>query len=202
MTFKQAVRHGIENILDFRGTASRAQFWYWVLFTLLLSLVLSTIESVIWPPVPIQGDWMADLDAFTSAPTPLTTIASILLFIPNLAVTARRFHDAGFSAKWLLLQLIPLGYGIFAGKPKAWAQLRFTPERARWVAGEQWHPQQESRTLDDGSYELSVPYSDDRELVGDILRYGPDVQVLGPKILRQRIQQRLLAAVGKYVDGD
>ena len=43
------------------------------------------------------------------------------------------------------------GYGIFAGKPKAWAQLRFTPKRARWVAGEQWHPQQESRTLEDGS---------------------------------------------------
>ena len=87
-----------------------------------------------------------------------------------------------------------------AGKPKAWARLRFTPERARWVAKEGWHPQQEGRSLPDGSYELSIPYSDDRELIGDILRFGPDVQVLGPQALRQKVQQRLLAAVGKYVD--
>ncbi len=91
-------------------------------------------------------------------------------------------------------------YGIFAGRPKAWAQLRFTPERARWVALERWHPEQESRTLADGSYELSVPYSDDRELIGDILRFGPDVQVISPQGLRQKVQQKLLAAVGKYVD--
>ena len=91
-------------------------------------------------------------------------------------------------------------YGIFAGRPKAWAQLRFTPERARWVKGEQWHPAQEGRTLADGSYELSIPYSDERELIGDILRFGPDVQVIGPQGLRQKVQQRLLAAVGRYVD--
>ena len=91
-------------------------------------------------------------------------------------------------------------YGIFAGRPKAWARLRFTPERARWVSKEAWHPQQEGRSLPDGSYELSIPYSDDRELIGDILRFGPDVQVLGPQALRQKVQQRLLAAVGKYVD--
>ena len=91
-------------------------------------------------------------------------------------------------------------YGIFAGKPQAWARLRFTPERARWVAGEQWHPEQESRTLEDGSYELAIPYADDRELIGDILRFGPDVQVIGPQALRQKVQQRLLAAVGRYID--
>lgn len=90
-------------------------------------------------------------------------------------------------------------YGIFAGRPKAWAQLRFTPERARWVAGEQWHPQQESRTLEDGSYELSIPYADDRELIGDILRFGADVYVIGPQNLREKVQQRLLAAVGRYI---
>jgi len=91
-------------------------------------------------------------------------------------------------------------YGIFAGRPQAWARLRFTPERARWVATEAWHPQQEGHSLPDGSYELSIPYSDDRELIGDILRFGADVQVIGPQGLRQKVQQRLLAAVGRYVD--
>lgn len=115
MTFVDAVQSGFKNAFNFKGAASRSEFWYWVLFTLLLSLVLATIESAIWPPTPTQGDWMADLDAIASQPTPLTSIAALLLFIPNLSVTARRFHDAGFSAKWLFLQIIPFAYGLFAG---------------------------------------------------------------------------------------
>lgn len=92
-------------------------------------------------------------------------------------------------------------YGIFAGKPRGRARLRFTPERARWVALEQWHPQQEARHLPDNSYELLVPYADDRELIGDILRFGPDVQVLAPPGLRAKVQSRLLEAASRYVDG-
>ena len=51
----------------------------------------------------------------------------------------------------------------------------------------------------DGSYLLKVPYSDDRELLGDILRFGADVQVLEPKELRSKVQKTLLEAVGRYV---
>lgn len=114
MTFVDAVRSGFKNYFNFKGAAPRSEFWYWVLFTLLLSLVLGTIESVIWPAPVSSGDWMEDLTAFGAQPTPFTSLASILLFIPNLSMTARRFHDAGFSAKWLFLQLVPLGYAIFA----------------------------------------------------------------------------------------
>src|SRR5665647_3027771 len=74
-------------------------------------------------------------------------------------------------------EAVGAGYGIFGGAPKAWATLKFSPERARWVAGESWHPQQERKTEADGSYVLSFPYSDDRELIGDIMRFGADVQV-------------------------
>lgn len=114
MTFVDAVQSGFKNYFNFKGAASRSEFWYWVLFTLLVSLVLGTIEAVIWPAPPTTGDWMQDLDAFGAQPTPFTSIASLLLLIPNLSVTARRFHDAGFSAKWLFLQIGPLAYGIFA----------------------------------------------------------------------------------------
>lgn len=89
-------------------------------------------------------------------------------------------------------------YGIFGGQPRAWATLRFSPQRARWVAGEVWHPQQQSRTDPDGSYLLAVPYSDDRELLGDILRFGADVQVLKPMELRAKVRQALVAALGEY----
>ena len=90
-------------------------------------------------------------------------------------------------------------YGIFAGQPVAWAVLRFSKHRAQWVEGELWHPEQMATREPDGCYLLKVPYSDDRELLGDILRFGADVQVLEPKELRAKVQMTLLAAVGKYV---
>lgn len=90
-------------------------------------------------------------------------------------------------------------YGIFSGQATAWAVLRFTKYRAQWVEGEQWHPQQMATREPDGSYLLKVPYSDDRELLGDILRFGADVQVLEPKELRAKVQKSLLEAVGKYI---
>ncbi|RFO97780.1 transcriptional regulator [Rhodoferax lacus] len=96
-------------------------------------------------------------------------------------------------------QALGSGYGIFNGAAQDWAKLRFTPERARWVAGESWHPLQESSFEADGSYLLSFPYADDRELVGDIMRFGADVQVLEPKGLRSKVQKGFLEAVGKYV---
>lgn len=72
------------------------------------------------------------------------------------------------------------GYGIFGGAVKGWAKLKFTPERARWVEHEEWHPEQRSEKMKDGSYILELPYSDERELLGDILKYGRDVEVLSP----------------------
>ena len=96
-------------------------------------------------------------------------------------------------------QSVGEGYGIFGGSPKGWAKLRFTPERARWVAGERWHSKQRSETLADGSYVLEIPYSDERELVGDLLRFGADVEVMAPPDLRGRIKRALHEAVGRYV---
>ena len=89
-------------------------------------------------------------------------------------------------------------YGIFAGTPKHTAVLRFTAERARWVADEQWHPRQTGRFLEDGRYELQVPYSDPRELVMDILRHGPDADVMAPPELRAAVADRLRAAISQY----
>lgn len=81
------------------------------------------------------------------------------------------------------------GYGIFGGSVKNWAKLKFTPERARWVMHEEWHPQQKSQINEDGSYILELPYSDDRELLGDILKYGKDVEVLSPPSLLTQISE-------------
>ena len=96
-------------------------------------------------------------------------------------------------------QALGNSYGIFNGAALGWAKLKFTPERARWVSGETWHPMQESSFEADGSYVLSFPYSDDRELIGDIMRFGADVQVLAPPALRSKVQKSFLEAAAKYV---
>ncbi len=90
------------------------------------------------------------------------------------------------------------GYGIFAGREVRWATLVFTAERARWVAAEHWHVQQEGRFREDGSYQLRVPYSNDPELIMDILKYGPECEVVEPAELREKVKGLLLAAVGRY----
>lgn len=86
------------------------------------------------------------------------------------------------------------GYGIFSGKDVKWATLRFTPQRARWIAAEKWHPKQVGRLLDDGSYELKVPYSKDTELLMDILKYGAECAVVAPEELRAKVSSELQAA--------
>ncbi len=75
--------------------------------------------------------------------------------------------------------------------------LRFTPERARWIANEQWHPKQRG-WFEGGYYLLEIPYSDDRELLMDILKYGLDVEVLAPETLRDKAQEQFLRAVHLY----
>jgi predicted DNA-binding transcriptional regulator YafY len=90
------------------------------------------------------------------------------------------------------------GYGIFAGRKVEWATLRFTPEAARWVSAQSWHPKQRARFEADGSYVLELPYAEDRELLMEIMKYGPDVEVLGPENLRSRAAQSLKAAARRY----
>lgn len=87
------------------------------------------------------------------------------------------------------------GYGIFAGRDVQWARLRFTPQRARWVAAERWHLQQRGEFDDSGHYVLDLPYADPRELVMDILRHVPEVEVLAPQGLADLVMEKLLAGV-------
>jgi predicted DNA-binding transcriptional regulator YafY len=90
------------------------------------------------------------------------------------------------------------GYGIFAGARVEWATLKFTPEAARWVASQSWHPSQRTRVEKDGSYVLELPYAEMPELVMEILKFGADVEVLAPASLRERVAQALAQAARQY----
>lgn len=116
------------------------------------------------------------------------------------AITDVEFVDkpAKDVAKTTLKTQLENGYGIFAGSQVQWATLRFTPQRARWVAQEIWHPQQRSKIEEDGSYLLELPYSNDRELLMDILKHASSVQVLQPASLKKRVRDEIAAMQACY----
>jgi predicted DNA-binding transcriptional regulator YafY len=97
-----------------------------------------------------------------------------------------------------LTDLLASSYGIFAGKPKAWATLRFSAHAARWVADAHWHSLQQGAWLPDGRYDLKLPYSNSRELLMDVMKYGPDAEVVAPLPLREEMKILLQLAQGVY----
>lgn len=92
------------------------------------------------------------------------------------------------------------GYGIFAGAKQEIAKLKFSPFRARWVSKEIWHPEQKSEMQEDGSLLLWIPFSDERELILDILRQGEEVEVVAPAALREMVKNKLRLAIKIYKD--
>ena len=94
MDFGAAVSNGFRNYATFTGRASRSEYWYWVLFGVLVSLVTSVIDLTLFP----------DAD-----PAPINSIAALALLVPSLAVLARRLHDIDRTAWWILLLLTVIG---------------------------------------------------------------------------------------------
>ena len=136
------------------------------------------------------------LDAWCHRKKALRTFAvECIRSIEPLAKAAKSVPEATLDRE------LASAYGIFAGKPRATAVLVFTARRARWVAEEIWHPEQQSRWLADGRYELRLPYSDDRELRMDILKHGAEVEVVAPSELREAVAGWLAAAAGQYRRG-
>ena len=110
-----------------------------------------------------------------------------------LDMACKGISDAELDAK------LTKSFGIFSGEPTATAVLHFTEQAARWVADEEWFPDQESRWLDESTFELRIPYNNPTELIMEICRYGPDVEVIEPPELRQQLAKKLQAAADQYV---
>ena len=133
------------------------------------------------------------LDAWDEESNELRTFSIDRMRRPKvLEDTALDLPDADLDAHYAS------AYGIFGGKADKVAVLRFSAERARWVADESWHPQQKGKSLQDGRYELRIPYRDARELVMDIMRHGAHVEVIEPAALRDEVRQQLESAARQY----
>ena len=89
-------------------------------------------------------------------------------------------------------------YGIFSGPAEHTAKLKFTSEMSRWIAEEKWHPDQKGSYDEHGSWTLELPFSSARELVMDILRYGPEVKVESPEFLREAVAESARKAAALY----
>jgi uncharacterized membrane protein YhaH (DUF805 family) len=94
MTFGTAVREVAGRYSQFEGRATRREFWWWVLFTMLVATGLGLFSVV---PV---GE--GDLGALLSG------IWWLVVLLPSTAVAVRRLRDAGRAWWWLLLMLVPV----------------------------------------------------------------------------------------------
>ena len=102
MTFSDSIQNVLLNFAEFRGRATRSEYWYWVLFALCLQVLFQIVDGLV--SAPLMGFPSFALDAGR----PISVLGMIALLPPTLAVGCRRLHDVGRSGWWLLLPLIPV----------------------------------------------------------------------------------------------
>ncbi len=89
----------LKKYVDFSGRARRKEYWYFVLFNVIISIVLSVMDGVLG---------LKTRDGVS----PLSGLYSLAVLLPSIAVGVRRLHDTGRSGWYLLLGLIPCIGGI------------------------------------------------------------------------------------------
>ena len=94
MSFTESIKTVFSKYADFTGRARRSEYWYFTLFNVLVSMILGGLSR--------SGD--SSLNIFTM----LSSLYSLAVLIPGLAVCCRRLHDIGRSGWWVLIALIPL----------------------------------------------------------------------------------------------
>jgi uncharacterized membrane protein YhaH (DUF805 family) len=89
MNFATAVKTCFRNYATFQGRAPRAEYWYFVLFNVIVSVVLNVIDGMIGTQV-------------------LSSLYGLAVLLPGIAVATRRLHDTDRSGWWQLLWLVPI----------------------------------------------------------------------------------------------
>lgn len=89
MNMQEAVSSVLSQYAGFSGRARRSEYWFWVLATVLVSIVAGIIDVIIGTQI-------------------IGYVVVLATFVPNLAVGARRLHDIGRSGWWQLICLVPI----------------------------------------------------------------------------------------------
>ncbi|EAP98653.1 hypothetical protein JNB_00755 [Janibacter sp. HTCC2649] len=103
VNFPTAVATVFRRYAVFSGRSGRPEFWWFVLFSAVVSVAADALDSTLFPTLMSNPD-----TGFAVSGGPLTVIFSLITIVPSLAVSARRFHDTGRSGWWTLMWLIPL----------------------------------------------------------------------------------------------
>ncbi|GAB7023266.1 DUF805 domain-containing protein [Salidesulfovibrio brasiliensis] len=109
----------VKNFAVFKGRASRREYWMFILFFILFSLVLAFIDGLIGTFDPVSGFGL------------LSGLFALLMLLPNIAVTVRRLHDTGRSGLWALAFVIPilnLVLFIFMLLPSSYGDNKYGPD--------------------------------------------------------------------------
>jgi uncharacterized membrane protein YhaH (DUF805 family) len=101
MSFQDAVRTCLQQkYADFSGRARRSEFWFFVLFNIIVSIVASILDSILHTKMGSTGTGI------------IGTLAGLALLVPGIAVAIRRLHDTNRSGWWFLIVLVPFVGGI------------------------------------------------------------------------------------------
>jgi uncharacterized membrane protein YhaH (DUF805 family) len=95
MGIQEAVTTCFGKYVGFEGRAARPEYWWWVLFVMVVSVILQVVGAIV-------------LGAESGAGGVLSGLFSLAVLLPGLAVGVRRLHDTDRSGWWLLIALIPL----------------------------------------------------------------------------------------------
>lgn len=100
----EAVQSCLRKYAAFSGRAPRAEYWWFILFAIIVGAIALVIDMQLWGEV-----WIGNF-----AVLPLLDISTLLLFLPSVAVAVRRLHDIGIGgAGWVafvvLIQIAALG---------------------------------------------------------------------------------------------
>ncbi|MBX9837348.1 MAG: DUF805 domain-containing protein [Silvanigrellaceae bacterium] len=97
MNFVDSVKCALKNHINFRGRASRSEFWYFIIFDFSVLFLFGFIHKFIYG----NSD---ELDFLKI----LMSIIFVALILPSISVTVRRLHDINKSGWWIFIQIIPL----------------------------------------------------------------------------------------------
>ncbi|GAB3809780.1 DUF805 domain-containing protein [Micromonospora zhanjiangensis] len=122
MSFAAAVRSVFSQYVGFSGRARRSEYWWFLLFAILVGIVASVLDSALG----------TKFDGSASSSGYIGLIVNLVFLLPSLAVSVRRLHDTDRSGWWILIGLIPfigaivlLVFFVLAGTP---GSNRFGPD--------------------------------------------------------------------------
>jgi uncharacterized membrane protein YhaH (DUF805 family) len=141
--FIDAIKRGFKKYATFSGRAGRSEYWWWALFTFIVSVVLLVPAYVLGITTSPDGGRTPGAGAIPLII--LMIIFYLAIIVPNLALTVRRLHDAGYSGWLVLLGLVPYLGGlillIFAVLPSSPAGVKYDPVPATPYGDNPYQPQ-------------------------------------------------------------